>query len=151
MVLLEGFVCQPDVHSLTHRFWSLCLCQLLSDVWLFETPWTLGHQASLSMEFSRQEYWSGEVFPSPENLSNPGIKPWSPASQANSLLFELKGSPILIIKLYYLKTFISLSSEISFPCLPRQNWAGTLIIRGPGSEMSFPSLFQSWTLQCWAG
>ena len=56
------------------------------------TPWTVAHQASLSMEFSRQEYWSGLPFPSPEELPNPRIKPWSPALQADSLSFELQGS-----------------------------------------------------------
>ena len=40
-----------------------------------------------------QEYWSGLPFPSLEDLLDPGIKLWSPASQANSLLFELQGSP----------------------------------------------------------
>ena len=44
------------------------------------------------MEFSRQEYWSGLPFPSPEELLNPGIEPWSPALQADSSLFELQGS-----------------------------------------------------------
>ena len=44
------------------------------------------------MEFSRQEYWSGLPFPSPEELPNPGIKPRSPALQADSLPFELQGS-----------------------------------------------------------
>ena len=44
------------------------------------------------MEFSRQEYWSGLPFPSPEKLPNPGIEPWSPAWQADSLPFELQGS-----------------------------------------------------------
>ena len=48
-------------------------------------------QASLSIEFSKQEYWSGLPFPSPEDLPQPGIKPWSPASQADSLQFELQG------------------------------------------------------------
>ena len=42
------------------------------------------------MEFSRQEYWSGLPFLSPEELPNPGIEPWSPASQADSLPFELQ-------------------------------------------------------------
>jgi len=42
------------------------------------------------MEFSRQEYWSGLPLPFPEDLPNPGIKPWSPASQADSLPFELQ-------------------------------------------------------------
>ena len=50
------------------------------------TPWTIGCQALLSMEFSRQEYWSGLQFPSPGDLPNPGIEPESPALQADSLL-----------------------------------------------------------------
>ena len=48
----------------------------------------LAHQAPLSMGFSRQEYWSGLPFPSPEDLPDPGIKPRSPAWQADALLFE---------------------------------------------------------------
>ena len=51
----------------------------LSRVWLFATPWTVARQAPLSMGFSRQEYWSGLPLPSPGVLSNPGIKPASPA------------------------------------------------------------------------
>ena len=51
----------------------------LSHVQLFVTPWTGAYQAPLSMEFSRQEYWSGLPFPSPGDLPNPGIKPGSPA------------------------------------------------------------------------
>ena len=51
----------------------------LSHVQLFETPWTVAHQAPPSMGFSRQEYWSGLSFPSPGDLSNPGIEPGSPA------------------------------------------------------------------------
>ena len=57
------------------------------------TPWTAAHQASLSMRFSRQEYWSGLPFPSPGRLSDPGIEPRSPALQADSLLTELPGRP----------------------------------------------------------
>ena len=44
---------------------------------LFATPWTVAHQAPLSMGFSRQEYWSGLPFPSPGDLPDPGIKPRS--------------------------------------------------------------------------
>ena len=51
----------------------------LSRVRLFETPWTVAYQASPSMGFSRQEYWSGLPFPSPEYLPDPGIEPGSPA------------------------------------------------------------------------
>ena len=48
-----------------------------SHVRLFATPWTLAHQGTLSMEFSRQEYWSGLPFPSLGDLLDPGIKPRS--------------------------------------------------------------------------
>ena len=70
----------------------VCVCELLSRVQFFVTPWTVTCLASLSMKFSRQECWSGLPFPSPEELPNPGIEPWSPASQADSLQFELQGS-----------------------------------------------------------
>ena len=51
----------------------------LNRVQLFATPWTVACQASPSMGFSRQEYWSGLPFPSPDDLLSPGIKPGSPA------------------------------------------------------------------------
>ena len=51
--------------------------QSLSHISVFETPWTVAHQAPLSMEFSRQEYWSGLPFPSPGDLSDPQIQPLS--------------------------------------------------------------------------
>ena len=50
-------------------------------------------QVSLSMGFSRQNYWSGLPFPSPGDLPDPGIKPGSPELQADSLLTELQGKP----------------------------------------------------------
>ena len=56
----------------------------LSCVQLFGTPWTVAYQAPLSMELSRQEYWSGWPFPSPGDLPDPGIEPGSPALQADS-------------------------------------------------------------------
>ena len=59
----------------------------LSHVRLFATPWTVAYQAPQSMEFSRQEYWSGLPFPSPGYLPNPGIEPGSPALKADSFLF----------------------------------------------------------------
>ena len=60
----------------------------LSHVRLFATPWTVAYQASPSMGFSRQEYWSGVPFPSPEDLPDPGIEPGSPALQADALPSE---------------------------------------------------------------
>ena len=56
---------------------------------LFATPWTAGHQALLSMRFSRQGYWSRLPFPSPGDLPNAGIEPGAPALQADSLPNEL--------------------------------------------------------------
>ena len=64
----------------------------LSCVRLFATLWTVAHQAPPSMGFSRQEYWSGLPFPSPGDLPNPGIKPRSPALQADSLTSEPPGN-----------------------------------------------------------
>ena len=61
----------------------------LSRVRLFATSWTIAHQPPLSVEFSRQAYWSGLPFPPPGDLSHPGIKAGSPAKQADSLLTEL--------------------------------------------------------------
>ena len=55
------------------------------------TPWTATCQAPLSVAFSRKEYWSGHPLPSPRDLFDPGVKPWSPALQAGSLPFEPLG------------------------------------------------------------
>ena len=59
----------------------ICMCPF-SHVQLSVTPWTVTHQAPLSMGFSRQEYWSELPFPSPGDLSDPGIKPPSLTSPA---------------------------------------------------------------------
>ena len=64
----------------------------LSRVRLFATPWTVAYQAPPSVGFSRQECWSGLPFPSPGDLPDPGIKPWSPALQADALPSKPPGS-----------------------------------------------------------
>ena len=66
---------------------------MLSGVPLFATPWTAAHQAPLSMEFSRQEYWSGLPCPPPGDLPNPGAEPRSPALYVDSLPAEPPGKP----------------------------------------------------------
>ena len=71
---------------------------LLSRVRLFTTPWTVARQAPLSMEFSRQEYWSGLPCTSLGDLPDPRIEPGSPALQADSLPSEPPG---LIHSKYY--------------------------------------------------
>ena len=65
----------------------------ISHVQLFATPWTVAHQPPRSMRFSRQEHWSGFPFPSPGDLPDPGIKPRSPALQADALTSEPPGNP----------------------------------------------------------
>ena len=72
----------------------VCVCYLLSRGQLFATPWTAAHQASLSMRFSRQGYWSGLPFPFPGDLPNPGVESGSPALQADSLPTKLQGIPL---------------------------------------------------------
>ena len=67
--------------------------QLLSHVHLFVIPWTVAYKALLSMEFSRQEYWSGLPFPSPGDLPEPGIEPRLPTLQADTLPSEPPGNP----------------------------------------------------------
>ena len=57
-------------------------------------PWTIAHQAPLSMGIPRQEYWHGLPFPSPGNLPDPGVETRSPALQADSLLMEPARKPV---------------------------------------------------------
>ena len=88
-----SFFSPPNVDSfICHLISSLCVCaNLLQPCPLFATPWTVAHQAPLSMGFSRQEYQSGLPFPSPGDLPDPGIEPgalMSPALQAGSLPAE---------------------------------------------------------------
>ena len=66
---------------------------MLSRVQLFAIPLTTDYQAPPSMAFSRQEYWSGLPFPSPGDLLDPRIEPWSPTLQADALPSEPPGEP----------------------------------------------------------
>ena len=75
----------------------------LSHVRLFAIPWTVAHQAPLSMGFSRQEYWSGLPSPSPGDLPDPGIEPRSLALQADALkeVIRLKSCTLLLLTFYW--------------------------------------------------
>ena len=64
----------------------------------YVTTWTVACQAPLSMEFSRQEYWSRLPFPSPGGLPDPGTEPESPELQADSLPLSHQGSPCCYLK-----------------------------------------------------
>ena len=75
---------------------EVVLLSCFSRVWLSVTPWTVAHQAPLSMRFFRQEYWSELPFPPPGDLPDPEIEhtsPGSPTWQADSSLAELSGKP----------------------------------------------------------
>ena len=74
-----------------HPVSKVISCSVMSD-----SLWPMDYSlpgSSLSMEFSRQEYWSELAFPSPEDLPNPVIKPGSPALQTDSLPLSYQGSP----------------------------------------------------------
>ena len=79
---------------------------------LFVITWTVACPAPLSMEISRQEYWSGLPFPSPGYLPNPGIKPRSSALQADSLPTELLGKPMTNIDSLLKSRDITLSTRV---------------------------------------
>ena len=93
--------------------------KLLSHAQLFATPCIVAYQAPLSMEFSRQEYWSGLPFLSPGDLPNPGIEPRSPALQADALPSESPEKPnldgILKSRNITLPTKIHLIKAMVFP------------------------------------
>ena len=73
----------------------MCTCVSCSILFDSVTLWTVACQASLSMEFSRHEYWSGLPFPSPVHLPDPGTKPRYPALPADSSPSEPPGKPVI--------------------------------------------------------
>ena len=74
---LQNIITDGSSSPFCHSCVCVCVCELLNCVQLPATPCTVACQVSLSMEFSRQEYWSGLPCPSKEDLPNPGIKPGS--------------------------------------------------------------------------
>ena len=76
----------------------MLLFSCFSRVLFFAIPWTVAHQAPLSMGFPRQEYWSGLPFPSPGDLLNPEIESASPAWSSRFFTAEPHGSPYQYIK-----------------------------------------------------
>ena len=105
-------------------------------------PGTVAHQDSLSMGFSKQEYWSGLSFPSPRDLPDSGIEPGSPALQAGSLLSEPLGKPnsfLRIVKIgcSYIEWVEARNTEDNFVQLfhvPPDSHVGEKLV------YSFPSL-----------
>ena len=94
--------CKPCLYTIWGTFFNkhnfinadvLCYAYSLSHGQLFVTPWSVAHQAPLSMGFPWQEYWSGLPCTPPGDLPNPGIELGSPALQADSLPAESPGKP----------------------------------------------------------
>ena len=104
MYLLYIYVC---IHTHTHTCVCVCVCvclekkvKLFSRVRLFATAWTVAYQATPSMGFSRQKYWSGLPFPSPGDLLEPGIEPRFSTLQADALPSEPPGKFHIYVYIY---------------------------------------------------
>ena len=104
--LLHNWLMPRDTHWFHHQLNQSAIqfssVQLLSYVRLFATPWTITHQALLSMGFPRQEYWNGLSCPPPGDLSDLGIEFTSPALTGGFFTTEPPGKPYskATIKLY---------------------------------------------------
>ena len=92
----------------------------LSRVRLLATPWTVAYQASPSLGFSRQEYQSGLPFPSPEDLLDPGIKPGSPALQADAIPSEPPGKPNIPSGIHKKRKKSACMQRVSVALAPRK-------------------------------
>ena len=92
---------------------------MLNYVQLFGTLWTVACLASLSMELSRQEYWSGLPFTSSGDLPEPGIRPRSPALQAESLQLEPPGNPVGKTIAFTIWTFVYKVMSLLFNTVSR--------------------------------
>ena len=79
-----------------------CCAKSLSHVWLFMTPWTVAHQAPLSMVFPRQEYWSVLPHPPPGDLPNPGIKPTSSMLAGGFLTISATWEALIVVMAVHL-------------------------------------------------
>ena len=103
---------------------------MLSRVWLFATPWTVAHQAPLSMGFLRQQYWSGLQFPSPGDLPDPGIETMPPALAGRFFTSEPPEKPLKLIrcrKRDWQKTLRAISLRKSLWYITETNmWKDTL-------------------------
>ena len=120
----------------------------------FAVPWTVAHQAPLSVEFSRQEHWGGLLFPAPGDLPDPGIEPASLSLlhwQVGSLLLVPPGKPFVMVNwTYFLTVFSRLQLPILMELCPLI-FPGCLVpeLQMQNQEYTFSeSLFlRSWQLQ----
>ena len=133
--------------------WSaFVLAQSLSHIQLFLSPWTVVHQASLSMEFPREECWSVLPFPPPGDPFNLGIKSTSPAFQALAGRFFTTAPPGKLANwLFYPSSDLDLS-PILYPCIPWLDFfdIDTLFpLIGTSRLWNTPTSFQRYISHCW--
>ena len=106
-------LCRLWYYFSTHTSMHAYVLSCFSCVWLSATPWTVAGQAPLSMGFSRKEYWSGLLCPSPGDLPNPGIEPASLVSPALAGRFFTASATweslfsLYMHQLFYLKFFLT--------------------------------------------
>ena len=117
----------------------MCVYYSLNHVWLFTAPWSVARQAPLSMEFSRQEYWSGWPFSSLRKLPNPGIKLGSPALLEHSLLSEPPRKTQMMVIVRYILILEMLKFERKKKCVI------VVKIICQGSLFTFP--MEQWSLE----
>ena len=92
--------------------------KLLSRVQLLETPWTAAYQAPQSMEFSRQEYWSGVPLPSPK-LPLVGVNVFTPAKDSDTITSVTNKPETLCLKptiYYYTSRLCELTAQLGGCC-----------------------------------
>ena len=117
------------------------LLSCFSRIWLSATPWTVAHQALLCMEFSRQEYWSRLPFPSPGDLPDPGAKPVSLKSPAQTGgLFTTSATWKTQRSLFFLN-FCKVDDK-SFSCLPTCSPVTSALCEG--WDRTSPFSFRGW-------
>ena len=92
---------------------------MLVQLYLTVASWTLAHQAPLSMEFSRQEYWSGLPFPTPGDLPDPGMESSSLVSPARAGGFFTTAPPRELDKCEFKVCLFLLSMEASLLTLAK--------------------------------
>ena len=123
-VLFSSLICYES-ESVSHSIMSDSLV----------TPWTVVLQTPLSMKFSRQEYWSGQLFPSPEDLPNLGFEPGSPLLKADALLSEPPGKSPRILGWVVAYPFSSRSSQPGIEPVPPALEGRILTTDPPGKPL----------------
>ena len=94
-------------------------CDVLScfsSVWLFVTPWTVAHEAPLSMGFSRQEYWSGPPFPFPKDIPHRGIEPALAGRLFTTRATSYWGFPLFSKSPFSLGLLVTLQQVMCWSC-----------------------------------